>query len=309
MLFIVLPFLSCFTLNGQAVALEADTEMEIVDIYNAVQPNESERAGDIRTEYKELCYSYLTLDEMTVLSVYKNDGASGPLLVFLNGLGLEKESLLPILSAYAEAGYYVASIDAYDQGERTSNEIYCDMWAAVLITVRDVDRVIDYFEDVPGIDTDNFALGGFSMGGVETCVYAERGEHTPAALLVFSGVCEYDAWQQDVRSKLTYMWLKPWKSSVWAFPERQTPAYSLDKYKLIRSMDITANLEHFNSIPIFIGIGEGDTYFYPETIETVAETIQDSGNETVNFTVYADTGHELTEDMVQDSVIFLSKII
>lgn len=292
----------------RALALE-EAEAETVDIYDAIQAGEPIQEGEAKVKYSGLCYSYFELDQVPILSVYKDDGEYKSLLIFLHGLGSKKESLLPVLSAYAEAGYYAVAIDAYDHGARCSSEIYCDMWAAVLLTVRDVDRVIGYFEDVPEVDTDHFVLGGFSMGSIETCVYAEIGEHDPSAIMSFSGLCEYDAWQPAVRTNLSYMWIEPWKSSVWAFTERQNPAYSYDKYDLIRSMDVTDNLSSFDGIPIFISIGDIDTYFCASNIKLVAETIEDSGNEKVTFVTYTNIGHELTEEMIEDSISFLSENI
>ena len=292
----------------QALALE-EAEAETVDIYDAMQADETMNEGEIIAKYSGLCYSYLELDQVPVLSVYKEDGEYKSLLIFLHGLGSKKESLLPVLSAYAEAGYYAVAIDAYDHGARCSNEMYCDMWASMLLTVRDVDRVIGYFEDVPEVDTDNFVLGGFSMGSIETCIYAEIGERDPSALMSFSGLCEYDAWQPAVRTRLSYMWLKPWKSSVWAFTERQEPTYSDDKFEMIRSMDVTDNLSSFDGIPIFISIGDIDTYFCASNIKSVAETIEENGNEKVTFIAYTNIGHELTEKMIEDSISFLSENI
>ncbi len=293
--------------NIQPTALETDIAPQIVDIYDATQIDDAEHPEEIRAEYTGLYYNYFTLGEVPVLSVHKYDGVNSPLLIFLHGLGSRKENLLPVLSAYADAGYYAVALDAYNQGARYSSEIYCDMWAAMLLTAKDIDSVIEYYMDIPEVDTSNFVLGGFSMGSVETWIYIETGNYSPAAIISFSGICEYKAWQPAVQEKLSYLWLKPWKNSVWAVPERQTQAYSFNKYKMIRSMDVSDNLNEFVSIPIFISIGENDTFFCASNVELVAKTIEDGGNEKITSITYANIGHKLTEEMIEDSISFLTK--
>lgn len=273
---------------------------------SAVQP--TREMQEAMSEHDGLRYEALQLGDIPVLEVYEDDGREKPLLIFLHGLGLGKDSLLPVLTAYAEAGYYAVSMDAYDQGERYSPLINCDSWAAVLITVCDVDRLIAYYETVPQADADSFVLGGFSMGGVEAWAYAEIGSHSPAALVTISGMCEYDVWQEQSRKELAYAWLRPWKDSVWAFPEWQDEFYTNEKLSSITTLNITQNLRSFRDLPVFICIGTDDVFFDADAAESVADTIADSGNDRVAFIKYDGVPHEITDQMVADSIAFLEAL-
>lgn len=259
-------------------------------------------------EHEGLRYDQLQIDDIPVLEVYKDDGREKPLLIFLHGLGLGKDSLLSELSSYAEAGYYAVSMDAFNQGDRYSPLINCDNWAAMLITVNDVDRLVEYYGTVPQADADSFILGGFSMGGVEAWAYAEIGSYSPAALVTLSGVCEYGVWQDGVRRELPYGWLRPWKNTVWAFPEWQDSFYTKEKMSSITNLNITENLPSFQEMPVFISIGTDDAFFNANAAETVADTITDSGNDRVRFIEYEGVPHEITEQMIEDSIAFLQAL-
>lgn len=273
---------------------------------SALQP--TQEMQEAMNEHDGLRYESLQLGDIPVLEVYEDDGKEKPLLIFLHGLGLGKDSLLPVLTAYAEAGYYAVSMDAYDQGDRYSPLINCDSWAAVLITVCDVDRLIEYYETVPQADADSFVLGGFSMGGVEAWVYAEIGSHSPAALVTISGMCEYSVWQEWNRKELAYAWLRPWKNSVWAFPEWQDEFYTHEKISSITTLNITQNLRSFHDLPIFICIGTDDAFFNADNAESVADAIVNSGNDRVTFIKYDGVSHEITDQMIEDSIDFLEAL-
>ncbi len=259
-------------------------------------------------EHEGLRYDVLQLDDIPVLEVYEDNGEEKPLLIFLHGLGLGKDSLLSVLSAYAEAGYYAVSMDAYNQGDRYSPLINCDSWAAMLITVSDVDRLIEYYETVPQADAAGFVLGGFSMGSVEAWAYAEIGGHSPAALVTLSGMCEYSVWQERPRKELAYAWLRPWKDSVWSFPEWQDMFYTREKISSIIHLNVTQNLDSFRELPVFICIGTDDVFFDADAAGSVADTIADSGNESVSFIKYDGVAHEITDQMIADSIHFLEAL-
>lgn len=268
----------------------------------------SEEIQEAMQENGELRYESILLDDIPTLEVYRDDGEKKPLVIFLHGLGMNKDSVLPVLTAYAEAGYYAVSIDAFDQGERYSEALNCDNWAAMLLTVSDVDRVVEYYETVEQADTEKFVLGGFSMGGVESWAYAQIGSYPLSAIVTMCGMCEYDVWQSFSQGQLAYSWLRPWKDSVWAFPEMQEQSYTENKMSSISSLNITANLESYENIPIFSCIGTEDFFFNAENAEEVAEAIEDSGNDCVTFIRYENVEHEITQDMITDSVTFLESL-
>lgn len=307
-----------------AAADSAPAPVELISLYDVRAV--SQRSRPMETTYRagtlswtwalmgtvmnhgSLCYDYIWLDDIPLLEVYKADGAQKPLLLLLPGLGHSKESLLPLLLAYAEAGYYAVAIDAFDQGERHNSAVVCDNWAAMLITVADIDQVLTYYKGISRADAENFVLGGFSIGAIASWAYVELGSYTPTALLTFSGVCDYDAWWPNVREKLPYLWLKPWMRSVWAFPEVQNETYTRRKYESIRALDISAHISEFENIPVFCTIGTEDKFFSCRNVKAVADQLVNSGNPYVDCIVYDGAAHEITEEMLTDSLEFLRQL-
>ena len=298
------------------------TSGEIICIHDVDEINDRERSSVVTREalagatqeiqdnasvHEALSYEEVQIDDIPVLEVHSNDSTTKQLLLFLHGLGSTKERLLPLLSAYAKEGYFVVAIDAYNHGARISNAVYCDFWASVLITMKDLEYVIEYYDSCPGVNTEGFVLGGFSMGGVEVWAYVELGDHKPGAIIALSGICEYETWRPWVQDMLPNMWLKSWKDIVWAFPEMQTEAYTKEKYDVIRDMDVSRNLEDFVGIPIFCGVGSADKYFNDWKVGQIAQSITDSGNERVVFAAYEGVGHEITYEMIEDSISFLKE--
>ena len=68
--------------------------------------------------HRNLTYLNTQLGDIPLLEAYKDDGKEKPLLLFLHGLGEDKETIIETLSAFAEAGYHAVGVDAFDQGDR-----------------------------------------------------------------------------------------------------------------------------------------------------------------------------------------------
>ena len=258
--------------------------------------------------HKNLTYMNTQLGDISMLEAYKDDGKEKPLLLFLHGLGDDKESIIDALSAFAEAGYHAVGVDAFDQGDRYSRFSSVDTWAAVLITVGDIDPIVEYYQTVENVDADRFVLGGFSMGAVEATAYLESGSYRPAAVLAFCGMCQYDAWQTWQQSNLAYGWMSSWWGTVWSYPENQERTYTGEKYESILSMDISNNLASFRDVPILFCIGTSDQYFNSSNIQYVANLIKGSGNADVKCLVYPFGRHKLTTRMLTDSIQFLRSV-
>ncbi|GMN43588.1 hypothetical protein TIFTF001_012787 [Ficus carica] len=80
-----------------------------------------------------------------------------PAVVFLHGTGQCKESLRPLLEAYASRGYISIAIDSRYHGERaSSNSTYQDVW--------DLIKLADYLTEKKDIDPTRIGITGISLG-------------------------------------------------------------------------------------------------------------------------------------------------
>lgn len=293
-----------------------------VSLYNVEEFNSRPRASTaVKTEtvaaspemrftmemYEDLTYLDTQLGDIPLLEVYRDDGTVRPLLLFMHGLGDDKESLITALAAFADAGYHAVGVDAFDQGDRCEDFSYVDTWAAVLITVADIEPIIEYYQTMENVTVDGLVMGGFSMGAVEAMAYVETGSYNPAALIALCGICESSAWQLWQQFNLTYGWMKPWDNSVLNFPEWQTLLYTDEKYDAILATDVSYNLDSFVDIPILCCIGTEDLFFDAKRVQNVMQQIEKSGNENTECIVYPFGVHEISNRMLTDSLQFLSR--
>lgn len=295
-------FVSLYTvseINSRARSLTAVTS-EAVSTSGEMQ--------SVMDAHPELTYVSTQLDDLPLLEVYKDTGETRPLLLFLHGLGNDKESVIGALCAFAEAGYHAVGVDAFNQGERYSPQTNSDTWASMLITVGDIDPIVEYFQTVADVDAERFVLGGFSMGAVESMAYVETGARKPAAVIALCGACDFSAWQPWQQETLAYGWLRDWKDSVWTFPEWQEFWYTDDKYDSIFSLDATYNLTSFTDVPVLFCIGTADRFFSAWGVQYVADQLGNTENANVECIVYPGGRHEITDAMLEDSLQFLSNI-
>lgn len=294
--------------NTQAAAAPAVRRVTLYDVQTVnsrLRPMAAEETYTVADDWEGVTYRSVQLDDIPLVEVFQDDGKEKPLLLFLHGLGQSKERMLPALTAFARAGYYAVSMDAYEHGQRSSGEM-CDNWAAMLITAEDINEVVSYYRGAEDVEAENFVLGGFSMGGVEAWAYTQLGEYTPGALLAVSGVCELSAWQPDKLELLYSSWLARLGPFVTAVYGRQTPDYTNSKYEAIESLNITEHLSSYSDIPIFCCIGTEDSYFDSAAAENTVQAIAEAGNDSAVFKAYEGEIHRLTGQMISDSIAFLA---
>ncbi len=303
-------------------AAQSLSRTKLVSLYDVARLNERKRSGVARRAFDEgvvptvwrageepaLRRESLWLDDIALAELYMDDGREKPLLLFLHGLGQDKESSLAAAEAYAKAGWYVVCLDAFYQGERSPEAAYCDFWAAVSLTVADIDHVLDYYDTQASVSAERLVLAGYSMGAVEAWAYAISGEREPAALISLCGIGESACWQDWVRELLPYMWLKAWAGLVWAFPEQQTADYTAFKQSYIAALDASNNADALAGLPIFCAVGTQDKYFSADRAAATMESLAASGV-SVSFCRYEDAAHAVSSAMIDDSLAFLRQYL
>lgn len=116
-----------------------------------------------------------------------------PCVVFLHGIGQEKEFLEEITKPFNDAGFAMASYDQYLRGERalpkgagTVAEVLAFRRRAAK-TVNDTRRLIDYLETHPNMDPDRIYLVGASYGAITGATAAAFDTRLKAVVLTYGG--------------------------------------------------------------------------------------------------------------------------
>ncbi|HOZ48732.1 MAG TPA: alpha/beta hydrolase [Candidatus Hydrogenedentes bacterium] len=115
-----------------------------------------------------------------------------PVLVFLHGIGQEKEFLDEVGDSFAKAGFAVATFDQYMQGERrlqgaSKAEEGLALWRRGAMTINEARRMVDYLETRPDVDKDRVYLIGASYGAVTGATAAALDRRFRAVVLTYGG--------------------------------------------------------------------------------------------------------------------------
>lgn len=123
----------------------------------------------------------------------KRGGKKLPVVVFLHGIGQNKNFLKEITSPFNQAGFAFVSFDQYTQGERklggkTSRLARLEAFAQrPAKTVNETRRLIDHLSTHPDLDPRRIYLVGASYGAVTGTTVMARDQRLRAGVLVYGG--------------------------------------------------------------------------------------------------------------------------
>ena len=116
-----------------------------------------------------------------------------PAVIFLHGIGQNKNFLKEITAPFNQTGFAVASFDQYTQGERKlrGKQSFLARYKAfaqrAAKTVNETRRLIDYLSAHPDIDPQRIYLVGASYGAVTGTIVMAKDKRLRAGVLVYGG--------------------------------------------------------------------------------------------------------------------------
>jgi hypothetical protein len=120
-------------------------------------------------------------NEIEFIVAYGPEKSKKPLFINIHsGLG-RKEQELGNLDWQAHEGFFSIALDVAANGESNKGPLLnMDAW---METVGYIDTLIEYCRDVRhDVNANNFAIGGWSMGGTVTLLYGVYGKYRPKVL-------------------------------------------------------------------------------------------------------------------------------
>ncbi len=174
---------------------------------SARSQKDREPARNGQVEREHLYLAGWDPDEPVPASIYyKKRTKSMPVVIFMHGLGGNKEQYPERLKALADKGLFVVAIDAHLHGERRVPGIFpkgkslgglgtdYSIWvhqSAVSHTARDVSRILDVLSARPEVDLARVGVAGVSMGGSTGLVVAWK---EPRVSVVVGLIGAVDFW-------------------------------------------------------------------------------------------------------------------
>ncbi|KAH1253015.1 putative esterase YitV [Glycine max] len=133
-------------------------------------------------------------EENLYLNIEKsNKQRKRPAVVFLHSSYSNKESLRPLLKAYASRGYIAISVDSRYHGERATNTTtYIDVWDLIKLT--------DYLTRRRDIDPSRIGINGISLGGIHAWFAAFADTSYAVAVPGFRWAIDNDEFQGRVET-------------------------------------------------------------------------------------------------------------
>ena len=126
-----------------------------------------------------------------VLTMPLEASAPVPVIILLHGSHQEKEFVEQISTPFNEAGFAMVCFDQYMRGERRVRGNVLEISRAFRDrcrkTVHDTQRLIDYLQTRPDIDSERVYLVGASYGAITGTVVIARDKRIRAAALVVGG--------------------------------------------------------------------------------------------------------------------------
>jgi dienelactone hydrolase len=174
--------------QGGFIGVRDDTQPMLTLVRAEKQPPEREwSTDDGSVEREKLSLAGWDPDEPVPALIYYKKGNKGmPVVIFMHGLGGNKEQYPERMQALARKGLFVVAIDAHLHGERKVPGIFpagknlgrlgndYSIWvhqSSVSHTARDISRIIDALSARSDVDLSRVGVSGVSMGS-STCMVA-----------------------------------------------------------------------------------------------------------------------------------------
>ncbi|MER2010136.1 MAG: alpha/beta fold hydrolase, partial [Psychrobacillus sp.] len=167
------------------------------------------------------------MNNIPILSIYKENISNCPLVFFIHGYGADREQAIDFGYMLAKKGFYFVSMDCKGHGERkvenesnrftgvfprdTGLDTYVHMHEVIEQSAIDIQNLIEYFKGMEKIDTNKIGLSGFSMGGYATYYIAANNPNIKVAIPIAGKPSFTKAWLDSITSTATY---EQWRTQI-----------------------------------------------------------------------------------------------
>jgi dienelactone hydrolase len=238
---------------------------------------------------------------------YKKGNKAMPALIFMHGLGGNREQYVQRMQEWAGKGLFVVAIDAHLHGERKVPGIFPQgkslgglgtdyaIWvhqSAIAHTARDVSKIIDALSARPEVDLSRIGVAGVSMGS-STCMVLAWKE--PRISVVVGLIGAVDFWYDVTKTP-------PGKEQ-----DAKRKALSLRVQQLVNANDPLNRKAAIAPKALFLANGAKDQIDI-ESIKKFVKNLQPSYKEYPDRLMLLEepkTGHTVTERMWSEGAQWL----
>lgn len=217
-----------------------------------------------------------------------------PLIIFYHGWTNCKEVVLTQGYELAKKGYRVLLPEALYHGVRAEGEVrehVLSFWEIIFKSVTEFPQLVDFYQKKDLIKDDQIGVGGFSMGGITTCMLM-------AAYPQITGGVVISGTPHPVEFAQTLLQALP-------ADDRLTPEFIDQQLSGVAAYDLTLHPEKLAGRPLHFWHGDADDQVPCEmTQEFCAAAPKQVETQKVSLHLSAGAQHKLsyavTEEMVQN---------
>ncbi|WEV55904.1 alpha/beta fold hydrolase [Ligilactobacillus acidipiscis] len=215
-----------------------------------------------------------------------------PLIVFYHGWTNCKEVVLTQGYELAKRGFRVILPEALYHGVRAEGKVtdhFLSFWEVPLKSVQEFTQLINYYREHDLILNDQIGVGGFSMGGITTCMLMAANDEIKAGV-VLSGTPHPVEFCQQILSALP--------SDV-----EISPAYKKNQLKLLTKYDLSLHPEKIMQRPLHFWHGDADEKVPCDLTENFGKSVKDiPAAQNVSIHISHGAKHKLSYDVTQEMV-------
>lgn len=272
-------------------------------VVNISQGNEEQRAGSgdatkTQGEFSgKLIANPCIKNTVPVIEYYVDDSSPKCLVILQHGLTSKKEEVADLARGIAENGFYVVTPDAYGHGENYGDPPLSVMEAAAE-TSANYDKVVSAYEENQYVDTQNFGIVGFSLGGLAAYHYLAYGQEAPKVIGTF---CATPRWEDMIGRDVVYE----------TYTIKQTTYISDEKERARIETYIKENspykeLENLKDTFICMLGGEKDDLIPSEGMEAYYSQMKDV-LPNMTLIIYPNIGHEVSIDGLETMIAYFEE--
>jgi uncharacterized protein len=239
---------------------------------------------------------------------YKKGNKSMPVVIFMHGMGGNKEQYDKRMREMADKGLFVVVIDAHLHGERKIPGVFpqgknvgglgtdYNIWfhqSSVSHTARDVSKILDALSARPEVDLSRVGVAGISMGSSTCMVLAWREPRVSVVVGLIGAV--------DFRYDMT-------KTPPGADQDAKWDALSPRVRQLVGSLDPNPRKKAIAPKALFLGNGDRDDGIDIESVKKFVKELQpgyEAHPDRLKLLEEPKTGHSVTERMWSEGTAWL----
>ncbi|WP_366249284.1 prolyl oligopeptidase family serine peptidase [Terribacillus aidingensis] len=227
-----------------------------------------------------------------------------PVFTYFHGFTSAREHNLPIAYMLAEKGYRVLLPEALHHGIRedgvSSSKRQMEFFAIVKQNLYDLQQIHQYASEKRLIQSERFAIGGTSMGGITTCAALTQFEWIKAGM-VMMGSPKIAAFARGMVEAVK-------KSGV----EMNIPEEEMEQlFTSLEKIDLSLHPEAIGDRPMFFWHGDQDPVVPYIHSRSFYETLEYEAADQEQFTYVteAGSGHKVSRKAMLAGTAWLEKVL